>query len=128
MFSPGVLTVLRPALARAPTPACTNRAVGSIATYPTILASFPLPQVNGSETTLVAPPGPALQTKLTAVPVRPTPAGLTRVRSPAVSPLTFESTPERGVTGWPLSTRYDPFHCQPCASARSNPFEVETFG
>src|SRR5690348_18230227 len=102
-FSPGVLTVLRATLAKAPTPACTKRAFGSTATYPTVFAEGQAALVG--PTTRVSPPAPSLQIGRTVVPVKPTPAGLKMVRSPALSPLAFESTPERGVTGWPDCAR-----------------------
>src|SRR5580765_6404908 len=115
MFKPGVLTVSRPAFARAPIPAWTKRALALIGpesspivvgatTYPTMLASFSLPHCQaplaGSiPTTEVAPPGPALHTALTLVPTPEAPPGLMMVRSPAESPFALESTPDSGVTG-----------------------------
>src|SRR5215467_10731703 len=93
-----------------------------------ILESSPLPQVAESVTMLVAPPAPALHTKLTVLPVRPTPEGLMIVRSPAESPLALESTPDKGVTGWPDSARYVPPHSHPWASALTNAWSVRTFG
>src|SRR5258705_8215271 len=77
---------------------------------------------------LVAPPAPALHTKLTVLPVRPTPAGLMMVRSPAESPLSFESTPDKGVTGWPDSARYVPPHSHPWARAFTNACSVRMLG
>src|ERR1700758_5831012 len=98
--------------------------VAGATTYPTMLASFSLPHchapfsepgaVPGSIPTIeVAPPGPALHTALTLVPSPDAPPGLMIVRSPAESPLAFESTPDSGVTGWPDSARYVPPHSQP---------------
>src|SRR5258708_22341225 len=133
MLSPGELTVLRPTFAFAPTCAWTKRALGLIVpaftptadagpttgatTYPTILASFSVPQSQlpfaGSRPTIVvAPPAPALHTALTTVPVSPAPLGLKMVRSPAASPLAFASASASGVTGWPACARYVPLHSQ----------------
>src|SRR6266446_8402226 len=127
-LSPGELTVFRPTFAFAPSCACTNRAFGLMApalfpmvvgatTYPTILASFSLPQsqlpvIESRPTMVVAPPAPALQTALTTVPVSPAPIGLRIVRSPAGSPLALASASESGVTGWPDCARYVPPHSQ----------------
>src|ERR1700752_2575227 len=91
MLSPGVDTVLRPALANAPNCACTKRALGFSATYPTKCASSTAlrlelqkkdPSACGA-VTKVAPPGPELHTASTIVPVPPRPLGLIIVRSPA---------------------------------------------
>src|SRR5450631_1898842 len=76
----------------------------------------------------VAPPAPSLHTGLTIDPVKPTPAGLKMVRSPAVSPLSLESTPERGVTGWPDCARYVPLHSQPFATPLTNRCSLRMFG
>ena len=63
----------------------------SVALFPIVLALGAI---------LVAPPA-LTQTKFTPVPVAPTPKGLRIARSPALSPFTLESTPERIETGCP---------------------------
>src|SRR5882757_779330 len=103
-----------------------NRAVGFAAAYPTI---FPSAHAADDAVAIrVAPPAPSLHTGLTIDPVKPAPAGLKMVRSPAVSPLSLASTPESGVTGWPDCARYVPLHSHPFATPRTNRFSFRTFG
>src|SRR6478672_3490579 len=86
------------------------------------------PVVADADTILVAPPGPSLQTESTIVPVRPEPFGFKMVRSPAASPLSFESAPDRAVIGCPLCSRNPPVHCQPLRKPRAKELLILVFG